>query len=84
MHMGAQISPQGPTLYLHITFKKLLTIDHDCPVPVDKHGSVIFYPTPLTPPTVRYLNFAIIKAVVNIFAEILHAGREAKDMKYII
>ena len=33
--------------------------------------------------TVKYLNFAMTKAVVNIFAEILHAGREAIDMKHI-
>ena len=31
---------------------------------------------------VKYLNFAIIKAIVNIFAEILHAGRAAIDMKH--
>ena len=31
----------------------------------------------------KYLNFAITKAIVNIFAEILHAGREAIDMKHI-
>ena len=45
-----------------------------------------FYPTSLTPPNeskVKYLNFAITKAVVNIFAEILHAGRGAMDMKHI-
>ena len=44
-----------------------------------------FYPTTLTPPKgskVKYLNFAITKAVVNIFAEILHADRRAID-KYI-
>ena len=32
---------------------------------------------------VNYLNFAITKAIVNIFAEILHAGRAAIDMKHI-
>ena len=32
---------------------------------------------------VKYLNFVINKAVVNIFAEILHAGRAAIDMKHI-
>ena len=32
---------------------------------------------------VKYLNFVINKAVVNIFAEILHAGRAALDMKHI-
>ena len=48
-----------------------------------------FYPTPLTSPKgskVKYLNFAITKEVVNFFfffAEILHAGREAIDMKHI-
>ena len=46
-----------------------------------------FTPTPLTPTKrskVKYLNFAIItKAIVNIFPEILHAVREAIDMKHI-
>ena len=45
-----------------------------------------FYPPPLTPPKgpkVRYLNLAISKPIVNIFAEILHAGRAAIDMKII-
>ena len=50
-----------------------------------------FYPTPLTPPKgsppkgskVKYLNFTITKAVVNIFAKILHAGRGAIDMRHI-
>ena len=45
-----------------------------------------FYPTSLTLPQgskVKYLNFAITKAVVNIFAEILHAGRGAIDTKRI-
>ena len=32
---------------------------------------------------VKYLNFAITKAIVNIFAEILCAGRAAIDMKHI-
>ena len=32
---------------------------------------------------VKYLNFAITEAIVNIFAEILHAGREAIYMKHI-
>ena len=32
---------------------------------------------------VKYLNFRISKAVVNIFGEILHAGRVAIDMKHI-
>ena len=43
-----------------------------------------FYPTPLTPPKgskVKYLNFAITKAIVNIFAEILHTGRASINMK---
>ena len=46
----------------------------------------IFTPPPLTPPKgskVKYLNFAITKAIVNIFAEILHTGRAAIDMKHI-
>ena len=32
---------------------------------------------------VKYLNFAITEAILNIFAEILHAGRAAIDMKHI-
>ena len=32
---------------------------------------------------VKYLNFVINKAVVNIFVEILHAGRAAIDMIHI-
>ena len=32
---------------------------------------------------VKYLNFVINKAVVNIFAEILHADRAAIDIKHI-
>ena len=58
---------------------QLLTVDHDCPVPVDKNSSVKTYSTPLTPLTgskVKYLNFAITKAVVN-------TGRGAIDMKHI-
>ena len=53
-----------------------LTIDHDCQVPVDKHSSVFFYPTPLTPSKgskVRYLNFAITETVVNILLKFVHA-----------
>ena len=45
-----------------------------------------FTPPPLTPPKgskVKYLNFAITKAIVNIFAEILHTGRAAIDIKHI-
>ena len=44
------------------------------------------YPTPLTPPkvsNVKYLNFAITNAVVNIFAEIMHAGRGAINTKHM-
>ena len=40
----------------------------------------------MTPPKgskVKYLNFAITKAIVNIFAETLHTGRAAIDMKHI-
>ena len=40
----------------------------------------------MTPPKgskVKYFNFAITKAIVNIFAEILHAGRAAKAMNNI-
>ena len=48
-----------------------------------------FYPTPFAPPKgskVKYINFAITKAIINIFAiniEILHAGRAAIDKKHI-
>ena len=43
-------------------------------------------PPPLTRPKgskVKYLNFAITKAIINIFAEILHADRAAINMKHI-
>ena len=43
------------------------TIDHDCQVPVDKHGSVKRPLTPHKGSKVKYLNFAITKAIVNIF-----------------
>ena len=33
---------------------------------------------------VKYFYFAITKAIVNIFAEMLHAGRAAIDMKHTI
>ena len=46
-------------------------------MPVDKHGSVKVLPYHL------YFNFATTKATVNIFAEILYAGRAAIDMKHI-
>ena len=56
-------------------------------MPVDKPGSVKgFTPPLLTLPKgskVKYLNFAITEAIVNIFAEILHTGRAAIDMKHI-
>ena len=57
-------------------------------MPVDKHGSVKVLPHPFDPPPpkgskVKYLNFAITKAIVNIFAEILHTGRASIDMKHI-
>ena len=43
-----------------------------------------FYPTLLTPPKgCQIFNFAITKAAVNIFAEILHSGRGEIDMKHI-
>ena len=42
------------------------------------------YPTPFDPTLgVKDFNFAITKAIVNFFAEILHAGRAAIDMKHI-
>ena len=40
----------------------------------------------MTPPKgskVKYFNFSITEAIVDIFAEILHAGRAAIDMKHI-
>ena len=56
-------------------------------MPVDKNGSVKVLPhPPLTPPKgseVKYFNFSITKAIINIFSETLHAGRAAIDMKYI-
>ena len=45
-----------------------------------------FYPFPSTPTKgskVNCLNFAVTKAVVKSFAEILHAGKTAIDMKHI-
>ena len=54
--------------------KQLLTIDHDCQVPVDKLSSFKILPHPFGS-EIKYLNFAITKAVVIFFAEILHAGR---------
>ena len=53
-------------------------------MPVDKHDCVKILPHPFDIPNglnVEYLNFAITKAVVNVFAVILHAGRGANDMK---
>ena len=47
----------------------------------DKHGSVKILPHPFD--IYSYLNFAITKAAFNIFAENLHAGRGAIDMKRI-
>ena len=55
-------------------------------MPVDKHVSVKLLPHLLTPPkgsNVKYLNFAITKAAINTFAEILHAGIDAINMKHI-
>ena len=57
-------------------------------MPVDKHGSVKVLPPlpPLTQPKgtkVKYFNLAITKAIVNIFAEILHASSAAIYMKHI-
>ena len=50
-----------------------------------KHGSVKILPHPMTPTKgskVRYLNFDIIKAVVNMCAEMWHAVRGAMDMRH--
>ena len=56
-------------------------------MPVDKHSSVKVLPHPLRlhlrGQKVKYFNFAITKAIVYIFAEILHAGRAAINMKHI-
>ena len=52
-------------------------------MPVDKHGSVKVLPHPQLGSKGKYLNFSKTKAIVNIFAEILHAGRAAIDMKHI-
>ena len=56
---------------------------------VAKHGSVQIYPTPfyhtlgVNVPIFKFRNNYFFKAIVNIFAEILHAGRAAIDMKHI-
>ena len=66
--------------------QQLLTIDHDYQLPDDNHGSVKILPHPFDPPKgskVKYLIFLITKTVVNFFAEIMHAGRAAIDMKHI-
>ena len=58
-------------------------MDHDCQLPVDKHGSVKVLSHPFKGSKVKYFNFAKTQAIVNIFAEIYHAGRAAIDMKHI-
>ena len=53
-----------------IIFNNFSLLDHDCQVPVDKHGSVKVLPHPLWPHLrgqVKYLNFAITKAIGNTF-----------------
>ena len=47
------------------------------------HCSVKILPHPLGGVKGQTLNFAIANSVVNIFAENLHAGRGAIDMKHI-
>ena len=37
------------TFHQSYYIKQLLNIDHDCPVPVDKHGSVKVLPHPFDP-----------------------------------
>ena len=61
------------TFHLSYYIKQLLTIHQDYPVPVDKHGSV-------KGSKVKYLNFVITKAIVNILAEILNVGRASIDI----
>ena len=63
---------------------ELLTKGHDCPVPVDKHGSVQKnLPHSLDPlGGVKYFSFAITKSVVIVFNETLHADRGTIDMKH--
>ena len=53
---------------LHISSKINFTLlDYDCPLPVDKHGSVKVLPHPLWPHLRgQRSNFAITKAIVNI------------------
>ena len=65
--------------------RQLLTIGHDCLVPVDKHDSDKTFSPPLTPEAgskVKYVNFAVTKSVVNI-SETLHADRSKIDIKHI-
>ena len=49
--------------------------------------AVLSFTQPPSTPTkgskVKHLNFAITKTIVNIFAEILHVGKAAIDMKHI-
>ena len=52
-------------------------------MPVDKCNSVKNLPHLKAGSKVKYLNFAITKSVVNIFYEILHAGRRIIDKKHI-
>ena len=51
--------------YLHISSKLLYLTTFHCPVPVEKHDS--FKILPPKGSKVKYLNFPITKAVVNIF-----------------
>ena len=56
----------------------------NCPVTVDKHGSVIFFtPFPSTLRRGQKLNIQIDKSVVNIFTNILHIDRGTIDMAHI-
>ena len=78
-------------------FKPILPSDFACLLSTDEVRGVYFWRRPCICPSilsvhphflpkvskVKYLNFVITKAVVDIFAEILHAGRAAIDTKRI-
>ena len=66
---------------LFIIFNNFSLLGHDCQVPQCQS----FTPPPLTPPKeskVKYLNFAKLRQLFIFFAEILHTGRAAIDIKH--